>query len=180
MTKLPAVAAPVRGKRPALVLLSLTFVLLSAGCGGGDDGGSPEGLDSAPAESTAADGEGGSGATIPSGCPVEAPTVAQVTGRELPEDGEDSCRFSDGVAAVEVVVQGSGLFEVRRSETAKQYDNVEDAEQGDRGYIATDELHAEAYIESGGSSLTVILSSFELDQAGYKRTTLALVDAILG
>ena len=45
--------------------------------------------------------------------------------------------------------------------------------------VLVSDTQAEAYVEKGGSSLTVNLSGFELDAAGYRTAALDLVDANL-
>jgi hypothetical protein len=76
-------------------------------------------------------------------------------------------------------VQGAGSYDIHRAESSKRFDSIADAHRGDRGYVAVSDTQAEAHVENGGSSLTVNLSGFELDAAGYCTAALDLVDARL-
>jgi len=180
----------VRRGRLAVTIVSVALVVAFVGAcgGGGDDGGFLAGVSTttkAKADDSGNAGDDGAASgeplgAIPGGCPIDSAKVSEIVGRDLPEDPASPCRFSDGVAQVEVTVQGTGLFEARKSETEKMFKSVKSLGRGDRGYMATDELRAEAYVEKGKTSLTVTLSSFELDSAGYTRAALGIVDAVLG
>jgi hypothetical protein len=49
-----------------------------------------------------------------------------------------------GAATVEITVQGTGSYDIRRAESSKRFDSIADAHRGDRGYVAVSDTQAEA------------------------------------
>ena len=112
---------------------------------------------------------------------VEDDVPGRVAGSEV--DVEREVADGDGIALVEMVVHGASGSEAGwneiKDESAKQYDDAEDVDKGDRAYVLTSDTGGAAEVQVGSSSCRITLSGFEGGPAEYERLALALVDAVV-
>ncbi|MFC3502486.1 hypothetical protein ACFOOK_16125 [Micromonospora krabiensis] len=168
----------------APVVCSLLLFPLAA-CGADDGGDAP----SAGSPGVEADGDGdlaGAGVDTPAPpCPFTADKITELVGQSMVDQG--SCSFGDGkgVALLTITtasrIAGEATYDYQRQQATSTYREVKDAGKGDKGYLATKDIGAEAVVISNAGSYTVTLSSFERLGAapdGYERTLRGLLDAL--
>jgi hypothetical protein len=164
-------------RRVVTSALLLGALLAPAACGDGAE----ETSDTPPAvadEAAAAD----VGAAVP-GCPFTVAQVSELIGQQMTDDG--SCSFGDGkgVAGLTVTVSsamaGETTYAYKRDLAGKSFPSVRDIGKGTKSYLAIKDIGAEAALISDKGAYTLIMSSFEFDEARYDKTMNALIDAIL-
>lgn len=167
--------------RRLILPVLLATALALTGCGGsepaargaGPDAGSDADLD-LPVD--------GADAVRPA-CPFTAEQVTGIVGQQLDDKG--NCSFGDGIALLTVTtasrVAGEMTYDYQRQQADQTYQSVTDLGVGDKGYLAVQDIEAEAVVINGAGSFTVTLSSFQRLGAqpdGYAQAMRKLADAL--
>ena len=110
-------------------------------------------------------------------CPIDAAQVSAAVSLDMIEEGD--CRFTQGgVQVITMHVQGGGDSVDSRGFFEDMGSEVSDLDSADGGFIATRELEAHAEADFGDLTLTIDMSGFDVDRAGWESLATSLIDAV--
>jgi hypothetical protein len=126
----------------------------------------------ADSESTPTDNPDAGGSALPGlpdttveACPFTAAQVTAMLGQPMTDSGD--CLFGDGsgVAQISIEVHSATSTEVTydysRAQAQSQFQQVDDVESGDKGFVAYKDTAAEAVVIKARAGYTISMSNFD-------------------